>query len=55
MILVATDSGKTQESSTLILATSIKYLITAILDYRPSPSNMALSRVPGDEELYVGG
>jgi len=55
VILVATDSGKTQESSTLILATSIKYLITAILDYRPSPSNMALSRVPGDEELYVGG
>jgi hypothetical protein len=25
------------------------------LDYRPSPSDMALSRVPGDEELYVGG
>lgn len=27
----------------------------ANLDYRPSPSNMALSRVPGDDELYVGG
>lgn len=55
MFLVAKDSGKTQEASTLILATSIEYPITAILDYRPSPSNMALSRVPGDEELYVGG
>jgi hypothetical protein len=27
----------------------------ANLDYRPAPSNMALSRVPGDENLYVGG
>lgn len=25
------------------------------LDYRPPPSSMALSRVPGDEDLYVGG
>jgi hypothetical protein len=52
---VATDSEKTKESSTLIQPPSIKYPITAILDYRPAPSNMALSRVPGEEELYVGG
>merc|ERR1712225_201564 len=25
------------------------------VDYRPPPSNMALSRVPGDEDLFVGG
>lgn len=28
---------------------------SATLDYRPSPSQMALSRVPGDDNLYVGG
>lgn len=27
----------------------------ANVDYRPPPSGMALSRVPGDDELYVGG
>jgi hypothetical protein len=32
-----------------------RYHEVGILDYRPPSSNMALSRVPGDEELYVGG
>jgi hypothetical protein len=27
----------------------------AKLDFNPPPANMALSRVPGDDELYIGG
>jgi hypothetical protein len=35
--------------------TTEKRQTTEKVDYRPPPLYMALSRVPGDDELYVGG
>lgn len=35
--------------------TNKTYLDIDKLDYKPAPAIMALSRVPGDDELFVGG